>query len=126
MGFLPVTPPGTLTEGAVDYRLARLSVLNDLRAGRLSRHEVCDAHPELRRAAVEYSTGTTEDCPVCDEDHLALVTYVFGPRLPAHGRCVNSAAELARIRRRKGTFSCYVVEVCPSCGWNHLRRAHVL
>lgn len=126
MGFVPVTPPGVLTEGTVDYRLARQAVLNDLRSGVVSTHEICDAHPELRRAAAEYSTATTEDCPVCAADHLALVSYVFGPRLPSHGRCVNSLAELDRIRRRKGTFTCYEVEVCPSCAWNHLRRAYVL
>jgi hypothetical protein len=126
MGFVPVTPPGALTEGAVDYRLARQAVLNDFRSGVLSAHDICDAHPELRRAAVEYSTATTEDCPVCHDDTLALVSYVFGPRLPAHGRCINSLAELQRIRARKGTFSCYEVEVCPSCAWNHLRRAYVL
>ena len=126
MGFVPVAPPDTLTEGEIDYRLARLSVLNEYRAGILSRSDVCDAHPELRRAAVEYSTATTEACPICEEGLLATVSYVFGPRLPSHGRCVNSLAELERIRRRKGTFTCYVVEVCAECGWNHLRRAYVL
>ncbi len=126
MGFLPVLAPGSLTEGEVDYRLARRAVLRDLHSGELSEHDVCDAHPELRRAAAEYSTATSDDCPVCGDEALVLVSYVFGPRLPSHGRCVNSEAELARIRRRKGTFTCYEVEVCPGCAWNHLRRAFVL
>lgn len=125
MGFLPVAPPA-LTEGEIDYRLARQSVLRQVRAGELSTLDVCDAHPELRRAAVEYSTPTNDDCPICSDGTIALVSYVFGPRLPAHGRCVNSAADLQRIRRRKGTFTCYVVECCPECAWNHLRRAYVL
>ncbi len=113
-------------EGHVDYRLARQAVLNDFRSGVLSAHDVCDAHPELRRAAAEYSTPTPDPCPICEDDTLALVSYVFGPRLPSHGRCVNSLAELERIRSRKGTFTCYVVEVCPGCAWNHLQRGYVL
>lgn len=126
MGFVPVAPSSSLTEGEVDYRLARQAVLNDVRSGLVAENDVCDAHPELRRAAVEYSTPTADDCPICEQDQVALVSYVFGPRLPAHGRCVNSLAELERIRKRKGTFTCYVVEVCPTCAWNHLRRAYVL
>jgi hypothetical protein len=126
MGFLPLAPPTVPADGDVDYRLARQAVLNGYRSGELSAHDVCDAHPELRRAAAEYSTSTSDPCPVCEDDTLALVSYVFGPRLPSHGRCVNSLRELERIRRRKGSFTCYVVEVCPSCAWNHLRRAYVL
>lgn len=98
----------------------------EYRAGDLSRHDVCDAHPELIRAAREYSTPTTDTCPICSDDQLVHVSYVFGPRLPSHGRCVSTEAEMARIRRRKGTFTCYVVEVCPSCTFNHLRRAYVI
>ena len=126
MGFLPVAAPGTLVEGEIDYRLARQSVLRRYRAGELSEHDLCDAHPELIRAAVEYSTSTSDACPVCETGRLVLVSYVFGPRLPSHGRCVNSTSELDRIRKRKGTFTCYVVEVCAGCRWNHLRRAYVL
>lgn len=126
MGFVPVAPPSVLTEGEIDYRLARQAVLNDYRSGLLSKQDVCDAHPELRRAAAEYSSPTTEECPICEEAQLSTVSYVFGPRLPSHGRCVNTLAEIERIRRRKGTFTCYVVEVCPDCAWNHLRRAYVL
>lgn len=126
MGFVPVAPPGTLIEGEVDYRLARQAVLRQYRSGELSEHEVCDAHPELVRAALEYSTPVKEACPVCGEHALTLVSYVFGPRLPSHGRCVNSRAEIDRIRKRKGVFSCYVVEVCAACRWNHLRRAYRL
>ena len=126
MGFVPVAPPGTLAEGDVDYRLARMAVLNDFRSGVLSEHDVCDAHPELRRAAAHYSRETREDCPICDADDVVLVSYVFGPRLPPQGRCVRTTTEIARLAKRKGVFTCYVVEVCPSCGWNHLRRAYVL
>ena len=35
----------------VDYALARRAVLRDLRTGKRDRLDVCDAHPELLRAA---------------------------------------------------------------------------
>ena len=36
---------------AVDYTLAKRALLRDFRGGILSRFDVCDAHPELLRAA---------------------------------------------------------------------------
>ncbi len=109
--------------GTVDYRLARHGVLAEYRKGRLARHEVCDAHPELLRVARDYVEESTQiDCPVCEEDKVKLVSYVFGSYLGPAGRCVRDRAELAKVTRRKGTYRCYVVEVCPGCGWNHLSR----
>ncbi len=37
--------------GRVEYKLARNAVVKDFHKGRLSRLDVCDAHPELIRAA---------------------------------------------------------------------------
>jgi len=112
--------------GEIDYRLARQAVVSEYRKGRLARHEVCDAHPELRRAAREVGEATSQRCPICDDDHVVLVSYVFGPRLPAHGRCITTKAELRALAKRSGSFACYVVEVCPSCAWNHLARTFLL
>lgn len=116
--------------GLVDYRLARRSVLSEFRKGRLSVADVCDAHPELVRAAQLCSSPTDELCPIAEDATLVLVTYVFGPNLPRFGRCVGSLKELTSLerlaRRRKGTYTCYVVEVCPSCRWNHLARVYPL
>ncbi|HVN50917.1 MAG TPA: DUF5318 family protein [Acidimicrobiales bacterium] len=114
------------TPGEIDYRLARRALINEYKRGRLAQHEVCDAHPELRRAAREASEATSLMCPICEDDHLVLVSYVFGPRLPSHGRCITSKAELRALARRRGEFACYVVEVCPSCAWNHLARTFLL
>lgn len=108
--------------GVVDYRLARQQVIQQFQKGRLSRLDVCDAHPELRRAAKGAGQPTTETCPICEDEALALVTYAFGPRLPAGGRCVSTANELAKLARGKAQVTCYVVEVCPACAWNHLAR----
>lgn len=112
--------------GEIDYRLSRRSVISEFRKGRLARHEVCDAHPELVRAARACGEATALMCPICEDARVVLVSYVFGPRLPAFGRCITTKAELRAIANRSGEFSCYVVEVCPSCSWNHLARTFVL
>jgi ssDNA-binding Zn-finger/Zn-ribbon topoisomerase 1 len=106
----------------VDYRLTRQQVVQQFRKGRLSRHDVCDAHPELRRAATGAGRPTGEACPICEECEVVLVTYAFGARLPPGGRTVTTAREMAQLTRRRTPVSCYVVEVCPECGWNHLTR----
>lgn len=106
---------------AVEYRLARNAVIADYRAKRVTREDVCDAHPELLRAA-KAGHVTNEECPICEVDELVHVTYAFGPRLPARGRCVDTAAEMRRLDQSGDELSCYVVEVCPTCSWNHLVR----
>jgi hypothetical protein len=108
--------------GQVDYRLARNAIVREFRRGRLSRLDVCDAHPELVRAARGVGEPSREDCPICDDAKVVLVTYVFGGRLPAGGRCVSSRAEMAKLTRGARELACYVVEVCPECSWNHLAR----
>jgi hypothetical protein len=37
--------------GVVDHRLARRGLINEFKRGRINRDTVCDAHPELIRAA---------------------------------------------------------------------------
>lgn len=112
--------------GVIDYRLARMSVVSEYRKGRVARHEVCDAHPELRRAAQSACEPTDMECPICAEDNIVLVTYAFGTRLPASGRCITSKGELARLAKGRRQLAAYVVEVCPSCSWNHLARTFLL
>lgn len=126
MGFGPGSIKGGGNPGEIDYRLARQHLVAEYRRGRLAQHEVCDAHPELVRAAREVGETSRIDCPICEADKLVLVSYVFGPRLPSHGRCITSAKELKKLSRQAGEFSCYVVEVCPSCNWNHLARTFLL
>jgi hypothetical protein len=112
--------------GQIDYRLARNSVISEFKKGRLGRPDVCDAHPELVRAAREVGQRTADECPICEDAQLVLVSYVFGPRLPAHGRCVTSKKELTVFARKTSVNTCYVVEVCPECSWNHLARTFTL
>ena len=110
--------------GRVEYLLARNAVIREYRRGRLSRLDVCDAHPELLRAAGNLGRPTGDQCPICEEADLVDVTFVFGARLPAGGRCVATQAELDRYRRRKDPVVCYVIEVCTGCSWNHLARMY--
>lgn len=112
--------------GVIDYRLARMGVVAEYRKGRLAKHEVCDAHPELKRAAASASEPTTMDCPICEEDQIVLVTYAFGDRLPSSGRCITAKGELTKLAKGRRRLACYVVEVCPSCSWNHLARTFLL
>ena len=112
--------------GRVDYRLARNAVVSQFRKGRLSRNDVCDAHPELIRAARNVGTASEEDCPICEDAKLVHVSYVFGSRMPAHGRCITTSAELLKLDRSTRELACYVVEVCPTCSWNHLSRTFPL
>jgi hypothetical protein len=116
--------PGT--PGEIDYRLARQSVISEFRKGRLAKHEVCDAHPELVRAARNVGEESSQECPICEDANVVLVSYVFGPRMPAHGRCVTTKAEMKRLTRTKDDLACYVVEVCPACSWNHLARTFLV
>lgn len=109
-------------KGVVDHRLSRRHLINEYHRGRLRQDQVCDAHPELIRAARNVGTAATAACPICAEHELKLVTYVFGSRLPSHGRCVSTAAELAALEARPDELTAYVVEACVACHWHHLLR----
>jgi hypothetical protein len=114
---------GSGVAGDVDYRLARNMVVREFQKGRLSRLDVCDAHPDLLRAAANVGEETREDCPICEETKVRLVSYVFGNRLPPSGICVTSKREVTRLSKGARDLRCYVVEVCTTCSWNHLARS---
>jgi hypothetical protein len=106
-----------------DYALARRAVLRDFQQGALTRLDVCDAHPELLRAATHLGTDVDDDCPVCGKHRMRVVSYVYGDKLKqANGRCITGERELKRLGRTCDEFACYDVEVCVDCRWNHLRR----
>ena len=109
--------------GEVDYRLVRKHTLDEFKRGRLSKLDVCDAHPELLRAARNVGEARSEACPICDDATLTLVSFAFGARLPAHGRCITTKKELTQLRRSPQESTCYVVEVCTACAWNQLVRS---
>jgi Family of unknown function (DUF5318) len=110
----------------VDYTLAKRATLSELRGGRLSRHDVCDAHPELLRAARNLGEWSPSPCPVCEEASLVHVTYVFGDALHQRSGRVWPRDGLADLHRSVDEVACYVVEVCTACYWNHLAQCYLL
>jgi hypothetical protein len=109
----------------VDYTLAKRALLHDVRTGMTSWTDICDAHPELMRAAKHVGEPSRRDCPVCAKTKLRLVTYVYGDGLrDQNGRVWSLDVGLTMAVDRPGAW-CYVVEVCTECQWNHLHEAFV-
>ncbi|MCB0974564.1 MAG: DUF5318 family protein [Actinobacteria bacterium] len=111
----------------VDYALARRALLADYRENRIGREAICDAHPELVRAATYLGIARDGTCPICEERAMRTVGYVYGDELRRiNGRVVGDDGELERLAQRYAEFTCYEVEVCLDCHWNHLVRSYVL
>ena len=110
------------SRGIIDHRLARRMLISEVRRGRVPLEQVCDAHPELIRAAANVGTQTSSTCPICEQTELRLVTYVFGPRIGPQGRCVSTAKEMRELNSRTDELNAYVVEACTECRWHHLLR----
>jgi cytosine/adenosine deaminase-related metal-dependent hydrolase len=109
----------------VDYTLAKRSILRQARRGLLTIHDICDAHPELLRAARHVGEKVSRPCPVCDRSDLHLLAYVYADQLKRdNGRVWAIDKALALTASVKGG-TCYVVEVCTGCSWNHLTEAFV-
>lgn len=111
--------------GVVDYTLAKRALLRDARRGLLSRTDLCDAHPELMRAAKNVGENSRRSCPVCDEPNMRLVAYVYADDLRANNGRVWSIREALAKAAKSRNGACYVVEVCTGCAWNHLHEAFV-
>ncbi|SDF50803.1 hypothetical protein SAMN05216377_105132 [Pseudonocardia oroxyli] len=110
----------------VDYALQRRALLADVYATRVGEAEVCDASPYLQRAARFHGTQTDQQCPVCRRDRLTHVWWVFGEELRQASGSARRPEELEELAGRHGEFSVYLVEVCRTCGWNHLVQSSVL
>jgi hypothetical protein len=124
--FDPTRPPATTSGPVVDYSLARRSTLEALRGGRLATTDVCDAHPELLRAGKNIGEDVSGPCPVCSHEALRRVRYVYGDELKQNsGRVVYPADWLRELADQYDQFTCYIVEVCTDCSWNHLLRSYV-
>jgi hypothetical protein len=107
--------------GRVDYSLARKATLRAFHEGRLSRFDICDAHPDLVRAAKFCGTKTPDACPICDQAGLVLVAYVFSDEFPKNdnGRVWDQPDVGPLLAMHEARL--YTVEVCIGCSWNHLR-----
>ncbi|CAN5564845.1 hypothetical protein BH23ACT7_BH23ACT7_20510 [soil metagenome] len=125
--------------GFIDYRMAKRALVRQVTRGLVPIKDVCDAHPELLRAARNIGATTSRTCPICrladdradvpiDETQtLRLVTYVFGDDLrQKSGHVVWNREELDDLSRAYRSFTAYVVECCLVCGWNHLAESYLL
>ena len=113
----------------VDYALQRRSSLETLRrpGHRLARREACDADPMLLRAAKHHGEASKVPCPVChSKTDLVNLTYVFGDQLGQYSGRIKQTKELEEMAHQFGEFKVVVVEVCQSCGWNHMILAYLL
>ena len=119
----PSTLDAPRVPSVTDYALARRAVLRDFRSGALTRLDVCDAHPELMRAA--QNIGVEHPRPVPGVRRVEPAARVVRLRRqaeagqrPGHQRHVGApeAGRLVRrvrLLRRRGL---------PRLPWNHLRR----
>ena len=110
--------------GSINFRLARERTIMAYKSGEATRSEVCDAQRELMRNARECGMPVDRPCPICGKNSMVELLYVFGPRLPASGRCIVTNLDMDRIRSYSGEFTGYDVEVCTACKWNHLLRTN--
>jgi hypothetical protein len=78
------------------------------------------------RAAKFHGEPTDRPCPICHRARLTHVTYVYGDELGQYEGRVKRGPELDEMALEYGEFQVYVVEVCQSCGWNHLASSYVL
>lgn len=125
----PVRRPGRGRKPSpvIDYSLAKRAVLIDFRRGVLNRIDICDAHPELMRAARNIGRPLARPCPVCSKEGLRKVSYVFGDQLKQlSGRVVYPDGWVRELSSSYDEFRCYVVEVCIECSWNHLSACYLL
>jgi hypothetical protein len=125
-GFRRTLADVTSRRSVVDYGLARRATLKSVYTGHRTVADVCDAHPYLLRAAKFHGEPTQDGCPICKKARLTHVTYVYGDELGQYEGRVKQARELAEMAAEYGEFRVYVVEVCQSCGWNHLACSYVL
>ncbi|MBP3088224.1 hypothetical protein EML15_03555 [Corynebacterium sp. sy017] len=104
----------------ISHKLQRLQVLQAWRGGHIRREEICDADFILVTAAQHHGFSAPYQCPICANNQLLFVYWVYGDEL---GRISSSARTLKEIQEyvEKGkSFSIHTVEVCPVCRWNHV------
>ena len=109
----------------VDFTLAKRALLREYRRGLISKLDICDAHPELMRAARNVGEDTTLECPVCDTPGLRRLAYVYADELRQDNGRVWTLEEALELTAGCRSGTCYVVEVCTDCSWNHLAEAFV-
>lgn len=114
---------GARRRDVVDHALRRRADLADLRAGRTSRLDACDASPYLQRAAERLGTRTDRACPVCGKGPLSDVLWVYGAAVGDADGTARTPGQVEELARTHPDMAVYEIEVCPGCGWNALLRS---
>jgi Family of unknown function (DUF5318) len=112
----------------IDYALQRRSTLEALQRPdrRLAKADACDADPMLVRAAKHHGEPAEAPCPICQCRDMVLLHYVFGDQLGQYSGRIKRTSELEEMAHSFGEFKVVVVEVCPSCSWNHMIMSYLL
>jgi len=111
----------------IDYSLQRRATLSTLfNGGATTMDDVCDADPYTLRAAKHHGEPASSPCPVCRKAELRLLSYVFGEELGQFSGRIKSRTEIEAMAHSHGEIRIYVLEVCRSCGWNHLVESYVV
>lgn len=111
----------------IDHTLQRRNALASLVLTATGASDHLDPHPHLLRAAKNHGVPAGMPCPWCKaKDELCTLNYVYGDELGPYSGRIRNQGEIAEMARSHGRFRVYTVEVCTSCGWNHLVRSYVL
>ena len=110
----------------VDFALKKRATIASIYRGLNTTADACDADPYLRRAAKHHGELTDRDCPMCYKEKVTELQYTFGDQLGQYSGRIKTNDELAEMQSEFGEFRVYVVEVCLSCGWNHLSASYLL
>lgn len=111
----------------VSYALQRRATLEALRRPtRAMAPNPCDAEPILVRSALHHGEPSKDSCPICDNQRLLNLNYIFGDQLGQYSGRIKSTGELEEMQDEFGEFKVCVVEVCTECRWNHMIKSFVL
>ncbi|MCL1838170.1 MAG: DUF5318 domain-containing protein [Propionibacteriaceae bacterium] len=110
----------------VNYALQRRNTLQSLQRPQRIFADSCDADPMLLRSAHHHGEESKVPCPICNNERLLNLNYVFGDQLGQYSGRIKTTAELSEMQSEYGEFKVFVVEVCVECGWNHLINSYLL
>ncbi|MGB3674125.1 MAG: DUF5318 family protein [Candidatus Nanopelagicales bacterium] len=111
----------------IDYTLQRRAALGSLVLVATGASDHLEPHPHLLRAAKNHGVPAGQPCPWCkSKSDLTTLNYAYGDELGPYSGRLRTQADLATMATEHGQFRVYQVEVCKSCGWNHLLRSYVL
>lgn len=109
--------------GEVDHSLLKRQRLQEYRAGKVSRRQICEATAQLVAAARFHGDVAPERCPICKGENLRVVKWIFGDNLGRRSGTACGDIELSGIVKEYGSCTVKEVEVCPDCKWSFLIRS---